>query len=61
MDAHASNLPSERVWQAQQIVARQAGCPLYEALTNMKERAQTDDRSLEEIATAVVSGKIRFD
>jgi hypothetical protein len=42
------------------MVSEQAGCPLYEALDLMKERARIDGRDLEEIAAAVVSGKIEF-
>jgi len=60
MDDNAPRLPSARVWQAQGMVSEQAGCPLYEALDLMKERARIDGRDLEEIAAAVVSGKIEF-
>jgi hypothetical protein len=60
MEDNASRLPSARVWQAQGMVSEQAGCPLYEALDLMKERARTDGRDLEEIAVDVVSGRIKF-
>jgi hypothetical protein len=60
MDDNTSGVPSARVWQAQGMVSEQAGCPLYEALDLMKQRARADGRGLEEIAVDVVSGKISF-
>jgi hypothetical protein len=42
------------------MVSKQAACALHEALTLMKERASIDGRSLEDVATAVVSGEINF-
>jgi hypothetical protein len=59
-DAESLRLPSERVWQAQEIVARQAACALYRALDLMKERARNEGSTLEDIAAGVVSGRITF-
>jgi hypothetical protein len=60
MDGNSSTLPSDRVWQAQAIVAEETDCPLHAALTFMKERAQRDGRTLEEVAVAVLAGQIDF-
>ena len=56
----ASELPSERVWQAQEIVSVQAMCLPHEALTMMREQARADGRSLEDVASAVLSREINF-
>jgi hypothetical protein len=60
VEQETPRLPSARVWQAQEIVARQARCPMYRALELMKERARDDPSTLERIAADVVSGEITF-
>ena len=60
MDGESASRPSERVWQAQAIVADQTGCALHEALTLMKTRAQGEGRTLEDVAAAVLTHQIVF-
>jgi hypothetical protein len=59
-DADSSSLPSPRVWQAQEIVARQAACALYRALELTMERARNEGSTLEDVAAGVVFGRITF-
>jgi len=51
---------SDRVYQAQGMVALQANCTVDEALTKMAEEAQASHMSVEAIATAVVERRMRF-
>ena len=49
------------VYQACGMVSEQACCTIDEALGRMKERATVVGQTVEQIATAVVLRKIRFD
>ena len=51
---------SDRVYQAQGMVALQADCTIDEALAKMTEEAKASHMSLEAIATAVVELRMRF-
>ena len=52
--------PSDRIAQAQGMVAVQADCSLDEALLLMRARARSNDLSLAYVACAVLDGHIRF-
>jgi hypothetical protein len=43
------------------MVSVQADCPLTTALLLMRARAASSDRSLVDVADAVLAGNIRFD
>jgi hypothetical protein len=45
---------------AVELVAAQACCPLNDALSLMSEHAQLTGGSLEDVALAVVEGRVRF-
>ena len=51
---------SDRVFQAQGMVALQANCTVDEALAKMAAEANASHMSLEAIATAVVERRMRF-
>jgi hypothetical protein len=51
---------SDRVFQAQGMVALQANCTVDEALAKMAAEAKASHMSLEAIATAVVERRMRF-
>ena len=51
----------DRLARAMGIVAIQAGCTLGDALSMLVDRAQINRFPLEDIASAVVDGAIRFD
>ena len=51
---------SDRVFQAQGMVALQADCTVDEALAKMAAEAKASHMSLEAIATAVVERRMRF-
>jgi hypothetical protein len=53
-------LPSARVWQAQEMVSVQAMCLPHQALTLLRERARADGCSVEDVASAVISGAVSF-
>jgi hypothetical protein len=54
-------LRNPRVAQAQGMVSVQVPCTLDEALLLLNARARTGDQTVEQVATAVVAGDIRFD
>ena len=49
-----------RLAQAQGIVSAQAGCSLDQALQIMRERAQVEHRTVNQIADAVLDRTISF-
>ncbi len=51
---------SDRVYQAQGMVALQADCTVDQVLTKMTAEAKASDMTLEAIATAVVERRMRF-
>jgi len=51
---------SDRVFQAQGMVALQASCSVEEALAKMAAEATASHMTLEAIATAVVERRMRF-
>ncbi len=52
---------SGRVAQAQGMVSAQADCTVDEALRLMRAHARSSDLSLAYVATAILSGTLRFD
>jgi hypothetical protein len=52
---------SDRVRQAQAVVAESAKCSLDEALELMTGDADLSDESLEQVADEVLSGRLHFD
>jgi AmiR/NasT family two-component response regulator len=50
-----------RVYQAQGMVAVQAGCSLDEALALMRNTAEAVEETLERVADEVVNRNVRFD
>jgi hypothetical protein len=52
---------SERVRQAQAMVAETAKCSPDDALELMTSSADLDDESLEQVAEEILSGRLRFD
>ena len=63
MSQYAGNgsVPSATVAQAQGMISVQVPCTLDEALSILNARARSDERSVEQIANAVVAGEVRFD
>jgi len=63
MSQYAGNgsVPSATVAQAQGMISVQVPCTLDEALLILRARARSDERSVEQIANAVVAGEVRFD
>jgi hypothetical protein len=55
------SVPTSRVAVASGMVAAQVGCSPDVALLLMSERAEASNRTLEEIAVAVVEHETRFD
>jgi hypothetical protein len=51
---------SERVRQAQAMVAETAKCSPEDALEFMTSSANLDDESLEQVAEEVLSGRLQF-
>jgi hypothetical protein len=51
---------SDRVRQAQVMVAETAKCSPADALELMTSSADLDDESLEQVAEEVLSGRLRF-
>ena len=52
---------SDRVHQAQRMVAAQLGCSMEEALGRLWVRAAATGQDLDELALDVLDGIIRFD
>ena len=52
---------SDRVRQAQAIVAETAKCSPEDALELMTSAADLDDESLDQVAEEVLSGRLHFD
>jgi len=63
MSQYAENgsVRGAKVAQAQGMISVQVPCTLDEALLILSARARTDERSVEQVASAVVAGEIRFD
>jgi len=55
------SVPSATVAQAQGMVSVQVPCTLDEALLILSARARSDERSVDQVASAVVAGELRFD
>jgi AmiR/NasT family two-component response regulator len=51
---------SVAVAHASGMISEQAECSLEDALVRMQERAQSTGRTVEEIAKAVVEGRLQF-
>ena len=51
---------SDRVREAQRMVAEQAKCALDDALELMTGSADLTDESLEQVAEEVLSGRVQF-
>ena len=52
---------SDRVRQAQAMVAESAKCSLDDALELMTGDADLSDESLEQVAEEIISGRLHFD
>jgi hypothetical protein len=51
---------SPEVHQAAGMIAAQANCPIEHAISKMWDRADADNASIDDIATAVLNRSIRF-
>jgi hypothetical protein len=52
---------SDRVHQAQGMVAAQLGCSMEEALGRLRVRADANGQALDELALDVLDGIVRFE
>jgi hypothetical protein len=49
------------VYAAAGMVARQARCPVEDAISKLSERAEATNRAVPDVARLVIAGAVRFD